>query len=192
MRRRSYSMVAPQRRARLAAGAVVVFGCLGAHAFAASPIVKPGWWEITVTTGVSEVRTSSENSGPAIAGKHPAELPPEARKPAVAPDITNKTPECLTQSQTQTWTAFTRMDRDYGACQVRPLLNSRKQYKALLTCAGGKAHGEANFTATPTSFRGDVKVVAHESSYDRTDTKNIQAHWVRATCDANSGLGMHR
>lgn len=161
------------------------------NAVAASNIVKPGLWEVKITTGVSEVRTGEQAQGPAVGGQHPAQLPPEAHKPVVAPDITETVRECLKPPLTQSWGALTRMDRDYGACQIKPVSSNAKRYKAVLTCAGGKARGEANFNASATRFDGTVTVVAHQSSYDRTDSKILQGRWVRATCD-DSTATRHR
>jgi hypothetical protein len=158
-----------------------ITGCMSPQAFAQSTIVKPGWWEISVTTRVSEVRTTG-NPVAGVSGQSP-ELPAETRQPVVAPDVTRTVSECLVGPATRSWSALTKIDRDYGACQIKPVSRNARRYTATLSCSGGKSSGKADFNATSTSFKGEVQVIAHESSYDRTDTKITQGRWLRASCD---------
>jgi hypothetical protein len=173
-----------RRRFALAAALAAISGCMSAQGFAQSTIVKPGLWEISVTTRVSEVRTVG-NPVAGVSGQS-TELPAEARQPVVAPDVTRTLSECLTVPVVGNWTALTKIDRDYGACQIKPVSRNARRYTATLSCVDGKATGKADFTAASTAFKGEVRVVAHEPSYDRTDTKVIQGRWLRANCDGKA------
>jgi hypothetical protein len=165
-------------------------GCMSLYAFAASTIVRPGLWEITVTTRVSEVRTDPARPESFASGQQ-AKVPMGLAKPVVAPDVTHTLRECLTAAVARSWTALTKIDREYGACQMKPLARNARRYKVALTCAGGRASGDADFSATATEFQGEVRVVAHESSYDRTDTKIVRGRWLRANCGGSASASAH-
>ena len=151
------------------------------RAHAASPIVKPGLWEVTVTTRISETRTEVPELGKAPTGER-AKVDADMRRPVVAPDVTRTTRECVTPQAASRWTALTRIDRDYVACTKKPLAQSSKHFKATLACAAGRNTGSAEFSATRESFKGEVSVVSHEPAYDRTETKVVQGTWVAREC----------
>src|SRR5689334_16055694 len=146
--------------------------CFSSGAVVASTIVKPGLWELTVTTGVSEVRTDSSPSTLSVEGKA-QELPAEAHRPVVAPDLTQTSHECISAKAAAQWSALTKLDRDYGLCNAKVALRTSKKYAAHLSCAAGKAEGEAEFFATATTLQGTVRIVARAPSYDRTDSRTV-------------------
>jgi len=177
------------RRPRLKApwlGRAVLF-CLAASSaapvLAASPIVKPGTWDVQVTTGVSETRTDVPELSKAPAAER-AKIDAEMRKPVSAPDVVSTRQECITREQASRWASLIRLDRDYAACSRKSITQSTKQFKASLTCSSGKSKGDVRFSATPTRYEGEVRIVSHEPSYDKTESKRVQATWVSADCRA--------
>ena len=132
-----------------------VLFCLAAASaatvFAASPIVKPGTWDVQVTTGVSETRTDVPELSKAPAAERP-KIDAEMRKPVSAPDVVSTRQECITRETASRWASLIRLDRDYAACSRKSLAQSTKQFKASLTCSSGKVKGDVRFSATPTKY----------------------------------------
>jgi hypothetical protein len=92
----------------------------------------------------------------------------------------------VTKVAARSWSALFDIGHDFSACQVKPGLRNGRSYTATLSCAGGKASGKSNFNVTSTSLNGEVNVIAHEPSYDRLDTKIVQARWLGSNCDDNT------
>ena len=143
---------------------------------------KPGLWERTVTTRLFETRTVV----PEVASK-PAEerqkFEAEMRKPVYAPDVVNTSRECLSQGASASWEALTKVDADYGACTRKTLAQNARSFKASLSCNSGKSTGKVEFKATVDQVQGDITLVTHEPSYDRTQTKRITLKRVSPACE---------
>jgi hypothetical protein len=198
------SEAAPRSRAARRAGfeapslARAVIFCIAASSaasvFAASPIVRAGTWDVQVTTGVSETRTDVPELSKAPAAERP-KIDAEMRKPVSAPDVVSTRQECITRDAASRWASLIRLDRDYAACSRKSLVQSPKQFKASLTCSSGKVKGDVRFSATPAKYEGEIRIVSHEPSYDKTESKRVQATWVSSVCRAapdGSGAGKAR
>jgi uncharacterized protein DUF3617 len=154
---------------------------IGAGHVMAASIVKPGLWEVTVTSRVSETRTEIPELGKEPTQEH-AEIAAEMRRPVVAPDLARTTRECFAQQATTRWSALTKLSSGQGGCVWKPVVQNAKRFRATLVCSSARREGSADFTATAERFSGEVTVVMHESSYDRTDTTLVSGALVSKTC----------
>ncbi len=103
---------------------IVLTACVSAQAIAASTIVRPGLWEIAVTTRVSEVRTGTAHPVVKAPGQS-AEPPAELLLPVAAPDVTRTSRECLTAPAARDWTALTKMARDLWSMPDQAIIAQR-------------------------------------------------------------------
>jgi hypothetical protein len=159
---------------------------VGPATVAAASIVKPGLWEVTVTTRVSETRTEIPELGKALTEER-AKVAAEMRRPVVAPDLTRTTRECVSPQATSRWNTLTKLPSELGGCSWKPVTQNAKTFKAALVCSTARRTGTADFTATAERFKGEITVVMHESSYDRTDTKVVSGAFVAKSCEEHGG-----
>jgi hypothetical protein len=165
-------------------GLLTCFVCPGFAA--AASIVKAGLWEVTVTTRVSETRTEIPELGKELTEEH-AKVAAEMRRPVVAPELTRTARECVAPRATSRWSTFTKLPSEQAGCSWKPVIQNVKTFKAALVCSTARRTGTAAFTATSERFNGEITVVMHESSYDRTDTKVVSGKLVAKSCEGHGG-----
>jgi hypothetical protein len=143
-------------------------------------------WELTVTTRVSETRTEIPELGKELTEER-AKVAAEMRRPVVAPELTRTARECIVPQAANRWSTFTKMPSEQAGCSWKPVVQNARTFKATLVCSAARRTGTADFTATSERFKGEITIVMHESSYDRTDTKLVSGTFVAKSCEDHSG-----
>jgi Protein of unknown function (DUF3617) len=150
---------------------------------AARAAVKAGSWDFTVTSRVSETRTQVPELGN-IPARDRESVKANMTQPVRAPDTSSSSHECLSAQAAGRWATVSKIDHDFAACKRKVITDNSKQFKATLSCNGGKATGEVEFSASGDAIVGQTTLVSHESTYDRTESKLVKGTWLGATCSS--------
>lgn len=166
----------------------VLFSSLGlgfaGAAVCATPDVKPGLWERTVTRQMEGPPASPVADLSKLPAEQRARIEQMLSTRSTTTPTTSVARYCVTPESAQKWETFARDEHEEASCRRTVQDATSRSLKMSIVCAGGKESGTLEFAAAgPERVTGTVVLVRQEERGERKIRVDMDSRWLGADCD---------